>query len=186
MVWGARAAAAAVEEPVAVEPQARVIPGLADAQAALLAAQEKAADLALRIQRQEAARSEAVAARARLLNRISNGAEVEPAEVAAATNAIAEAEARATTLQEAATSASAEVRRAEQGVARVLRDECKRLGPLAMAEGMALQQRGREMLELGGTLQTRGAELQRIGTNTAATPDDVRATLAHAARVGIA
>ncbi|MBD0274247.1 MAG: hypothetical protein ICV73_20235 [Acetobacteraceae bacterium] len=183
----ARTAAVAVEEPAAAEPQAPEIPGLREAEAELREAQRASEGVKLDKARAEQAERERKADLAELgRRRDERDRTVTPADIEAAKTAIADAAEWVVHYKNAIPGAKARVTRAEQGVARVLRDECKRLGPLAIAEDVALQQRGREMLELGGTLQTRGSELRSVGNNTAAKPDEVRAMLAHAARVGIA
>ena len=141
--------------------------------------------MALRIQRQEAVKREAEAARAKRLNRVANGAEAEPAEMAAATDAIAEAEARTAMLQEAIASADAEVKRAEQGVARVLRAELARLAPLAKAEAAAANRLWQEMQERWGVLDVLASELQCASANGATRPAEAEALLRRSAELGI-
>ncbi len=122
----ARTAPLFVEEPVAVEPQPRVIPGLVEARAALVVAQDNANNVERRIKQREHERFEATMARERLHKRVRLGEEEDPAADAAATAAVADAEDRIALLQDALNSANAAVKRAEQDIARVWRAEAGR------------------------------------------------------------
>jgi hypothetical protein len=111
---------------------------------------------------------------------------VTPDDIDTAKAAIADAEKQLAHEENAIPGAKVKVMTAEQGIVAVLREHCKRLGAPAMAEGLAMQARGNDLLFRGGTINTRGKELLDIGNKTNATLHDVRRVLANAARDGIA
>ena len=122
-----------VETLEAPQPQAPVVPGLAEVEAALRKAQEEAADLPLRIQREQLRKNEAIAALGRLRNRVAAGAEFDPAEEAALTTTLEAADAQIRGLQDTLNAANGAVKRVREEAARVKRKELGRRSALARA-----------------------------------------------------
>ena len=142
------------EKAVAPQPEAPGIPGLAEAQAAQLAAQKNVDDLTRRIQRKQAVWHDADLALAQMENRVKNGGEVEPDAKAALEAAKSAAEREIDGLQEALTSADGDMKRARDKAARAKREEIGRRAKLAAAASAAAE---RELVEARNRFDRHGA-----------------------------
>ena len=113
--------------------------GEAEARAAIGAARQREADLALRIQRSERDREEAMASRAALSARFTAGEDVSGAELGAATSAVAASEERTAILQDAVRDAEAAAKEAEAALASAMVAELRgRSAPARFASQAAL------------------------------------------------
>ncbi len=145
------------------------------------AAQDQADDLLLNIQRSEQARREAVVAREKIVRRIAAGEPATPAELAAATDVIAGAEAATAMYQEAIAESEAAIKSAERRVAAVLRKELSRRWPLVRAVAQAAhRRRAQAQVELGD-LEVLATDLRIAANDQTNRPADLKVVLARSA-----
>ena len=141
--------------------QRRPFPGEAEANAEIEAARRREADLALRIQRSERDREEAMEVRAALSGRLTAGEDVSGAELGAATSAVAAAEERTAILQDALREAEAATKGAEARLASAMVAELRRRAAPARAASQAALAHFLEAQTEHGRLDVLASELLR-------------------------
>ena len=155
--------------------QRRAFPGEAEANAEIEAARQREADLALRIQRSERDREDAMEARAALSARFTAGEDVPGAQLAAATSAVAAAEERTAILQDALRDAEAATKEAEADLASAMVAELRRRAAPARAASQAALARFLEDRENHDRFDRLSSELQRARGGNLQELDDLLA-----------
>ncbi len=156
----------------------------AAARAAIAAARQSEAELAVRIQGAEDERREALVARGRLAARLAAGEDVPTDALGFATAAIAAAEEKTALLQDALREAEATTKRAEAQLLAVLRAEVSQRMSQVHAAAQAAERR-RAQVELGG-LEALATDLRLAMNDYTQRPADLEVVLAHADGVATA